>query len=243
VTLRPADRRRPRPVACAAGYIGETLLRLAGGAWDWDDDHPVIRPDQETGLAPVVPAFLVVDCAQARTGDVLRAVHTVLERAVAARTALDPSWSPTKEPTPGVNTRIVPLSSDYLTNWLAAQEASFAGWADAHGGHNTWNFSAESLDELEDVTRQRLNTVADAGRPEQQDFVNGACWYFGEVARRVHGAFWSYNGGDPDPYDPWTVYPFVWREKNNPHGSVPFYVLQVALEQKGFLRLELARLA
>jgi hypothetical protein len=62
-------------VACAAGYIGETLLRLAGGAWDWDNDHPVIRPDQETGLAPVVPAYLVVDCLRARTGHVLRAVH------------------------------------------------------------------------------------------------------------------------------------------------------------------------
>jgi hypothetical protein len=229
-------------VESAAGYIGEALLRVAGGSWKWDD-QPIVCPDPETGLDPVAPALLVADCVRDRTGNILRAVYSTFEQAVAARVAQDPSWSPTKEWTPGVDSHIVPVASPFLTNWLTKRAAAFPGWIAGYGNGEEWDFSVKSLDTLETVTRRRLSAIDDFNKPEHRDFLDGACWYFGEIARRVHGAFWNYNGGEPDPEDPWVGFPYVWRDVNPPHGSVPFYVLQVAMVERGFLRVELARFA
>jgi hypothetical protein len=230
-------------IESAASYIGETLLRIAGGSWQWHDGRAIVQPDPETGLDPVAPALLVVGSVRDGTGNVLRTVHSAFERAVAARVAEDPTWSPTKEWTPGVDSRVVPVASEFLANWLAERAAAFPGWMTGHGNGEKWDFSPESLDTLETVTRAQVGTIDGFAKPAHQDFVDGACWYFGEVVRRVHGAFWNYNGGEPDPEDPWVGYPYVWRDKNPPHGSVPFYVLQVALVERGFLRVELARFA
>lgn len=230
-------------VESAAGYVGETLLRVAGGSWEWDGDHPIVQPDPATGLDPVAPTLLVVDCVRDRTGEVLRTVHSAFERAVATRIAQDPTWSPTKEWTPGVDSRVLPVASEFLANWLVERAAAFPGWIVGQGNGEKWDFSPESLDTLEAVTRGRLATIDDFDELVYRDFVDGACWYFGEVVRRTHGAFWNYNGGEPDPEDPWVGYPYVWRDKDPPHGSVPFYVLQVAVLEPGFLRVELARFA
>jgi hypothetical protein len=229
-------------VECAAGYTGEALLRVAGGSWTWDDQL-IVCPDPESGLDRVAPVQLVVDCVRDRTGNVLCTVHSTFERAVAARVAQDPSWSPMKEWTPGVDSHVVPLASEFLTNWLTGRAAAFPRWIAAYGNGQRWDFSVESLDTLEAVTRRQLSAVDDFDKPEHRDFLDGACWYFGEVVRRVHGAFWKHNGGEPDQENPWTGYPYVWRDKKHPHGSVPFYVLQVAILKRGFLSVELARFA
>lgn len=46
-------------VPAVAAYLGETLLRAAGGHWDWPDDEPLVLPGDGLGLDPVAPIALI----------------------------------------------------------------------------------------------------------------------------------------------------------------------------------------
>ncbi|MGW4367810.1 hypothetical protein ACWEKT_19400 [Nocardia takedensis] len=233
-------------VACAAGYLGETLLRVAGGGWRWDEDpssrsfdSPVVIPDERTGLAPVAPSAVMVDCVRERTGTVCTAIHTGFSRAVAAARAADPTWSPDKEWTPVVDSTITPVTSEFLATWSAERAAAFPRWSATYGATD-WDFSPDSLDDLEELTRAHLGSPADFEKAENREFLEGACWYFGEVVRRNTAAVWSYHPGEPDPFDPWVGRPHVRGPRN---GSVPYYVLMLAVGEPGFLREEFRRYA
>src|SRR6266545_3306186 len=93
----------------AMGYLGEALLNVAGGHWEWDEgnDMPVAHFDPELHLAPISPLHLIVEAGQRRTGKEFVRVLASLEQAVADRRAVGPSWSPTKEPTPGLLQAVV----------------------------------------------------------------------------------------------------------------------------------------
>src|SRR5258708_7242929 len=51
-------------------YVGETLMRVAGGSWIWDGDsgRAVAGPDSNLGLAPANPRQLLATAVDRRDG-------------------------------------------------------------------------------------------------------------------------------------------------------------------------------
>ena len=151
------------------GYLGEALLRTGGGSWAWNDDPesssydlPLVRPDGELEFRQISPLDLIAAAARTRSSIEFVSVHAALERAVADRKAVEPSWNPTKELTPGVDDILDSRPSEFLIGWLAEREAAFPRWiADYAGGSGTWDFSPESLDTLEALVRSTIPSFDD----------------------------------------------------------------------------------
>ncbi|WP_280698517.1 hypothetical protein [Kitasatospora sp. GP82] len=209
----------------AMAYLGEVLLGIAGGAWGWNtrpvDDlpgQPVVWPDRELELSPVAPMLLISYALRVRTGIAFAEEVERLRQAVTARQHAVPGWEPVKEHTPHVDPR-APLPEDpALTAWLAERRETLSAWAEnAFGGAWRWNFHPDTLDWLEAVVRQRFATVDEFDASRDEPFVQGACWYTGEVIRRNKGAVWQYIPFDPDAgsgtpgsrESVWTDVPFV----------------------------------
>lgn len=235
----------------AMGYLGEALLRIGGGSWAWDDDaesssydFPLVRPDGELGVPQVSPLDLIAVAARTRSGGEFARVHKALQTAVADRQAVEPSWNPTKELTPGVDDILDRAPSEFLDRWLAEREAGFPRWlADYAGGHGTWDFSPESLDTLQALVCSNITSVDDFYKPEFRDLTDGAAWYFGQVMKRVADAQWCYNPGEPDPYDPWVGEPYIKQTIQDGHANVPILGIEEAVHNRepGFLRGRLKR--
>lgn len=229
-------------VDAAMGYLGETLLNTAGGRWEWDDETgtPVVCPDPALKRDPISPVSLIVAAARRGTGHEFAQVHEALERAVADRQAADSSWSPTKEPTPGVDVVERTGGSAYLDRWLPERETAFPRWlADyARDVPGDWDFSADSVNLLERVVVGRLKTLDDFEVPANHDFVEGAVWYLGEVFCRHSGMRWHYNEGEPDPDNMWIGRPYVDRTGPNANAAVPYYTLRNTVRHNypGYLR-------
>ncbi|REK84916.1 hypothetical protein DY245_40620 [Streptomyces inhibens] len=217
--------KRKEFVESAMAYLGEVLLGIAGGAWGWNtrpvDDlpgQPVVWPDPELELSPVAPKLLISYALRVRTGTAFAEEIERLRQAVTARQHAVPGWEPAKEHTPHVDPT-APLPEDpVLTAWLAERREALPAWAEgAFNGAWRWNFHPDTLDWLEAVVRQRFATVEEFDASRDEPFVQGACWYMGEVIRRNKGAVWQYIPFDPDaePGAPgsresvWTEVPFV----------------------------------
>lgn len=224
-----------------AGYLGEALLSVAGGCWDWDDRRglPVVVPDPELGLAEVrvCPAELVERARRHGSGAEFGRSYRDLERAVIQRQAAVPGWAPTKQPTPGLDRELTVYGSEYLDNWHAERAAGLPTWLAEYADRpERWDFSQDSLDELEAVTRRLVPGPDElAAYPE---FADGAAWYLGEVLRPAMRAQWCYHAGDPDGDNMFIGRPFL--DQLIPDGEVvvPFLLLQIVLDDRepGLLR-------
>lgn len=231
----------------AMGYLGEALLTTAGGRWEWDDDDnmPVAHFDDALRLAPIAPLRLIVEASRRRTGREFARVRAALERAVADRQIAEPSWSPTKEPTPGLDRveRFEQSEADYLQRWLAEREKAFPQWlADYAEGTDGWDFSEESLDLLQAAVLSQLKTPEDVERPEHHDFVEGAVWYLGEVHRHEAGAHWVYSDAAHKDVNPYSGRPFVERLTPKENSVLLYAALHATVLRAtpGYLRGRLA---
>jgi hypothetical protein len=206
-------------------YLGEILLGIAGGSWGWNarpvgdlPGQPVVCPDPEVQLSPIAPMLLMSYALRVRTGTAFAEEIERLRTAVTARRQAVPGWNPVKEHAPGVDPK-EPLPEDpALTAWLAGREKALAAWAeDAFEGAWRWNFHPDTLDWLEVAVRRRFATMEAFDAARDEPFVQGACWYMGEVIRRSKGAVWQYIPYTPEaePGAPgsrenaWTEVPFV----------------------------------
>jgi hypothetical protein len=240
----------------ATAYVGESLLRTGGGRWDWDagDDLPVVLPDEALAVPPVSPLRLIIAAASRRTGTELAGTHAAVAGAVERYVAAHPGWSPTKEPTPGVDEVDAPRAP-WLEEWLGERERAFPAWvADTGVAPAVWDFSPASLDALEAVVKRRLPGREALEQAAHRDFVQGSTWYYGEVARRNKtGTRWRYSPavpGSSDPLESYELNPFVGRpyiDQSGPEGDslVPVLVLEALLtvDEPGRLRKRYNRLA
>ncbi|GGW39554.1 hypothetical protein [Streptomyces xantholiticus] len=228
-----------------AGYLGEALLSAAGGCWAWDERRglPVVLPDPELSLSAVCPAELVEQARQHRDGDEFGRSCRDLERAVAEKQAAAPGWTPSKQPTPGLDRELTAPRSAYLDRWLAKHAAALPAWLATYAERpELWDFSQKSLDELEAAARQLVSRPA--GLAAHPEFAEGAAWYLGEVLRPAMRAQWCYHPGDPDGDNMFVGRPFL--DQLVPEGTVavPFLLLQIALADRepGVLRHAYERL-
>ncbi|MFJ3950900.1 hypothetical protein ACIPXV_12745 [Streptomyces libani] len=255
--------KRTEFVESAMAYLGEVLLGIAGGAWGWHTrpvgdlpGQPAVCPDPDLGLSPVAPMLLISYALRVRTGTAFAEEAERLGRAVTARQQEIPGWQPVKEHTPHVDPRL-PLPEDpVLTAWLAERKEALSGWVeDAFAGAWRWNFHPDTLDWLEAAVKQRFATVEAFDAARDEPFVQGACWYLGEVIRRNKGAVWQYIPFDPaaEPWalgsreNVWTEVPFVDQpDKRIGGAAIPLGCLRELLldeevqgERQGGLRDEL----
>lgn len=209
----------------ATAYLGEVLLGVAGGAWGWHTrpvdgppGQPVVWPDRELELSPVAPRLLIAHALRVRTRAAFAAEVARLREEVAERQEAVPGWEPVKEYRPGLDPGEPLPEHPALTAWLAERKEAHPAWAkDAFGGAWRWNPHADTLGWLYTVVRQRFATVEEFDAALDEPFVQGACWYLGEVIRRNQGAVWQYVPFDPEagPGAPgsrenaWTEVPFV----------------------------------
>ncbi|HEX6684791.1 MAG TPA: hypothetical protein VF062_18445 [Candidatus Limnocylindrales bacterium] len=222
------------------GYVGEALMRVAGGRWGWDETSgtPFVDFDPQLGLPPIAPHDLIVEAGKRRSGTEFVSARESLQRAVEKRRAADASWSPTKQPTPGLDDPPVLATSTFLRQWLAEREKAFPQWvADYAPGTSGWDFSAASLDLLEAVVLAKLQACEDMDRPENADFVQGAIWYLGETFRHEGGAEWTHVQGEPSPTDFYTGRPYV-KRLNPRNDDVPYWTLWTTIGrvEPGYLR-------
>jgi hypothetical protein len=221
-----------------ATYLGESLMRLAGGSWGWTagddpegfpDGMPLVRPDAALRLDPVSPVHLMRDAVHGRDGARFTAVYGAWERAVEQAKQAQPSWRPHKEPT----TLDSPEpASDYLTEWLRRRDIAFPDWIAAYAPDGAWDFSPDSLAALAELLRRVTPTKAELYDPANRDFVDGAAWYLGEVMRRGMGGRWNYNdSGSSDRSFPYVEDLGPWDST-----SIPVIALENALTEPGHLR-------
>ena len=239
-------------------YLGEVLLGIAGGSWGWNTrpvgdlpGQPVLCPDPELELSPIAPMLLMSYALRVRTGTAFAEEVERLRAAVAGKRQEVPGWNPVKEHTPVVDPKEPLPEHPALTSWLAAREEAVAAWAeDAFEGAWRWNFHPDTLDWLEVAVRRRFATVEEFDAARDEPFVQGACWYMGEVIRRNKGAVWQYvpYASDAEPGSPgsrenaWTEVPFVDQPDKRvggsalPLGCLRALLLQQAAEEKESLR-------
>lgn len=217
-----------------AGYLGEVMLRLAGGGWRAPsvEQVPLIEADEALGLAPLSPADLVLTALRSRAGDELRRAYADWDGAVRAYRGSHPSWAPTKRLTPGVDP-YQPGESEtaHLTQWLAQREQAFAHWAAAYGAGISWDFSARSLEELGSLVLRVTPTPAGFDAPANRELFAGAEWYTGETWRRVKGGRWIYRHGDPD-VNMFDGHPYVEQAGEDGMAAVPYHALAALVERK-----------
>ena len=224
-------------VEAATGYVGEVLLRAGGGSWAWEEASvtvpyglPLVRFDDGLGLQAVSPLRLIIQSVRLRTSREFARVHHGLEEAVDARKAEDPSWAPTKELTPGIDEQLelTPPPASLVT-WLTERENRFPRWAVEYADDGIWDFSVESLDSLEILVRRTLKSEDEFAAVENQDFVEGAAWYLGEVMRRAVDGHWRYAEGPPDSHNPWVGRPYVRQMVSNGGAEVPILLIEIAV--------------
>ncbi|OEU90288.1 hypothetical protein DB35_03145 [Streptomyces abyssalis] len=95
-----------------------------------------------------------------------------------------------------------------LNAWLEIQHAEFPAWAERHPGG--WDFSLDSLAQVEELVRSAYSGSAQAHAEEGGDFLQTAAWYVGEVHNRHCGTVWQYHpASSEDPGEwPFVIVPF-----------------------------------
>lgn len=185
----------------SARYIGEALLRVSGGHWEWSGtrglwpDQPVIVPDTADRL-PIAPFAVVTDVVQRRAGDELTSLWDALDQQRRARAAAEPGWTPVKEPTPGLDRTQVPPAAG-LDAFLADRDHDLARWTEISGRPaTTWDLSLDSVDPLGRAVLDRGLTVEDLTRPGPGSDGWCAMRYFGETLIALYGGQWEWRPND-----------------------------------------------
>ncbi|MER6305878.1 hypothetical protein [Streptomyces sp. NPDC001657] len=242
---------RAKFVESATAYLGEVLLGIAGGGWGWNTrpvderpGQPVVWPDPDLELSPIAPRLLIAHALRVRTGNAFAHEVERLREAVSALQDAVPGWKPVKEHTPRVDPTVPMPEDPALTAWLDERSKALPAWAEgAFNGAWRGHFHPDTLDWLETVVRQRFATVEEFDAARDDPFVQGACWYLGEVIRRVKGAVWQYIPFDPDAgpgapgsrESPWTEVPFIDQPDKRVGGAaIPLGCLrELFLEENG----------
>lgn len=224
-------------VEAVATYLGETLMRLAGGAWGWQSDgapdgpdggQPVVGADPTLGLPSVLPLQAVMAAVEVGDGERFATLYRMWEQAVARVAGARPGWTPSKEPTMADSP---PTDAARLDGWLAEREAGFGAWAARYGPDVAWDFSLESLTGLEEILRREFSSEEALHDPANRDFREAAAWYLGEVWRRSMGGHWVYDDVEGEHNYPYLDGLGPWESD-----STPVHALEAALDQPGVLR-------
>lgn len=219
-----------------------TLASIASTYFGFDDNPagtpagiPVVLPDAALGLAPVSPVHLLLAGVTDRDTDLWRDTYQELAGFVAGYSAAHPEWAPKQTDTPNMGEGpSIPGPSPVLNSWLMKWQNEFPSWAQRHPGE--WDFSAESMDRLDELILGRVSDAASFAAAENRDLVEGACWYLGEglIRRGADNGLpsrWVYRGwlkerGSPD------LACFEVQSDDNTRNVTPFWSLSYSVKKR-----------
>ncbi|BBZ67151.1 MAG: hypothetical protein U0R77_07290 [Mycolicibacterium insubricum] len=219
-----------------------TLASIASTYFGFDDNPagtpagiPVVLPDAALGLAPVSPVHLLLAGVTDRDTDLWRDTYQELAGFVAGYATAHPEWAPKQTDTPTVGEGFsTPGPSPVRTAWLATWQNEFPAWARRYPGE--WDFTAESMDQLDEMVLGRFTDVAELADPANRDSVEGACWYLGEALIR-HGAQsgmpsrWIYRSWLKKPDVSSDLVCFQIQGNDTTRMTTPYYAFFNAAEQ------------
>jgi hypothetical protein len=176
-------------------YVGECLLRSAGGRWIWDE-HPEHLtngfPVVKRSITTVSPAHLIEYAWARRDGQTFARIHRAwIAEAEDSRRRGD-EHSLQREATPGLDPIAEPITP--AQQWANARRPQARDWVARYGAGRRWDFSAESLDDLAQVLLDHCpagTAVRDAAAGD--DFIDGLVWYLGETLHRAKPSRWSFS--------------------------------------------------
>ncbi|MEU1281583.1 hypothetical protein [Streptomyces sp. NPDC005805] len=93
-------------------------------------------------------------------------------------TEADETYDPTRHPD--------------LLRWLDERRDAHEGWAAGTSSAGALDFTPASLAVVDDLVRERANTMEEVTDQRMTPFVQGALWYVGEVFRRHRTMVWKY---------------------------------------------------
>ncbi|MQY22649.1 hypothetical protein [Nocardia macrotermitis] len=227
-----------------AGYLGEVLMRLAGGAWGWDDGEPFVHADDAVGLATVYPLRILARAVADMSGHEFSDVYTEWSKVIGQHRLSNPDWRPEKKRTPGVDpVEMSSADAAYIATWVAERRSTFEQWTRTYGPDGTWDFGPESLDTLESLLLQQTPLPKDLRDPAHREFVQGAAWYLGEVVRRIGGGDWVFRTMDPKSPSIYAGDPCVQQLDPDGRRVKPVVILRDFVRNRvpGTLREEYAR--
>ncbi|BBZ64626.1 hypothetical protein MINS_00550 [Mycolicibacterium insubricum] len=219
-----------------------TLASIASTYFGFDDNPagtpagiPVVLSDAALGLAPVSPVHLLLAGVTDRDTDLWRDTYQELAGFVAGYSAAHPEWAPKQTDTPNMGEGpSIPGPSPVLNSWLMKWQNEFPSWAQRHPGE--WDFSAESMDRLDELILGRVSDAASFAAAENRDLVEGACWYLGEglIRRGADNGLpsrWVYRGwlkerGSPD------LACFEVQSDDNTRNVTPFWSLSYSVKKR-----------
>lgn len=254
------------------GYLGQTLLAIAGGTWGWESDSdvlalvwpqvsaqgprgalaelrwvalgdaegvPVVHADPALGLAVLSPLHLLVQFLVLDGDENQDVAPLQLGRfwadVVGDYQKTHPGWKPTRSgaaPDPaGAAQQHTGHAEGALPDWLASQEQQWPPeWAAADP--HIWDFSAQSLDALQQLVQRQLPQFTDFTAPDNTGFTESVTWYLGEVFRRtVPGTHWYFlDRRGPESQDP-ACATFYLRDRAD--SASPFYLFAGMYEGYG----------
>jgi hypothetical protein len=175
---------------------------------------------------------LVLDAVTRRTGTVWATEHERVMAEAARRSADDDAWEPRRADPPALPTRAEDDQPDpWLTRWLTTRREQFDAWSADTGRAQELDFSPASLVPLTQVVRLRISSAEALKAQIEDDFVQGAMWYLGEVARIHRAARWRYT---PDPdgtsANPSVGRPWVAQDDDGGGSAIPALELRVAVK-------------
>lgn len=227
-----------------AAYIGETLMRKAGGAWTWTSEPAVFgfpdgtprgSADPALRLDPVSPVHRLREAVAVRDGERftqgVRPWGARGRRAVAYRPGVASGQGVDRGRRPGgpgvgATGRVVVTTGRRLSDWVAA-----------YAPDRAWDFTPASLRVLEELVRRVTPTVEELNDPAKLAFREGAAWYLGETVRRDLGGRWNLNLRRSDDRN----FPYVERLGPRNARLTPEVALEAELKRPGYLRYRYER--
>lgn len=208
----------------AVRYVGEAILRIAGGGWHLDNTpdvafrgQPVVRPDTLHGF-PISPYNQLGLLLKRRTGQELGKLYDGQLREVQRRRDVEaPDWAPKRLPIPGYTApEDDPGDTPERDAWAAQVDdriAALRAHAGADGTH--LDLSPESLTVLEQLAQADLTAAGiDARSAQGAEVVAQYASYLGAVLLQQAPGRWILRPGEPGT-DPFVGRPFVKRLDEN----------------------------
>jgi hypothetical protein len=209
--------------AGAVAYLGEALMRVGGGRWDWAAEAPADATVSDPLLLqrlsehrwridsagePDAGGFPIIRPDPATGLDVLSPTHLLLE----ALASDAPVWSVVYERWQEAVKSYAATHSD----WKPVKERTLADglftapppsttledWLAlqeerfpdwAAANGGSWDYTPDSIDRLTALVLRVTPTVEAFHDPANAEFVDGASYYLGEMLRRGYPSRWVYR--------------------------------------------------
>jgi hypothetical protein len=209
--------------AGAVAYLGEALMRVGGGRWDWVPEAPadvtvsdpllVQRLSEhrwriDSAGEPGAGGFPIIRPDPATGLGVLSPTHLLLQALAtdaAVCSVVYESWQEAVKIYAAAHSGWAPAKERTLADGLFSAPPPSTMLDDwlvrqeqqfpgwAAANGGSWDYTPDSIDRLTELVSRKTPTVEAFHDPANAEFVDGASYYLGEMLRRGYPSRWVYR--------------------------------------------------